>query len=129
MVEYGGLATSPVSSGGTPARKNGLELGNAALPTLDNGQGGDAGVEEVLAKLLAGWLGRRWGEELGRSCRFAAELAEEEAERRESAGEGNEAGWRSGWRRGVQVVTLGLTGGSPSTYGHHGASTRRPAGD
>ena len=32
---------------GTLARKNGSELGNAALPTPDNGQGGDAGVEEA----------------------------------------------------------------------------------
>ena len=51
MVEQGGLATSPVSSGGTPARKNGSELGNAALPTLDSGNGGDAEVEEALAEL------------------------------------------------------------------------------
>jgi len=59
MVEQRGLATSPVSSGVTPARENGLELGNPALPVLDSGQGGDAEVEEALAKLLAGWLGRR----------------------------------------------------------------------
>ena len=39
------------------------------------------------------------------------ELAEEEVVRRESAGEANEVGWRSGWHRGVQVDTLGLTGG------------------
>ena len=51
---------SPVSSGGTPARKNGLELGNAALPVLDSGQGGDAEVEEALAKLLAGAAVPRW---------------------------------------------------------------------
>jgi len=76
MVEQGGLATSPVSSGGTPARKNGSELGNATLPALDSGQGGDAEVEEALAKLLAGWLGRRRRGMLERSCRFAAELAE-----------------------------------------------------
>jgi len=75
MVEQGGLAMSPVSSGGTPARKNSSELGNAALPVLDSGQGGDAEVEEALARLLAGWLGRRWRGELGRSGRFAAELA------------------------------------------------------
>jgi len=54
MVEQGGLATSPVSSGGTPARKNGSTLGNAALPALDNGNGGDAEVEEALAELWAG---------------------------------------------------------------------------
>jgi len=65
MVEQRGLATLPVSSGGTPARENGLELGNAALPMLDSGQRGDAEVEEGLAKLLAGWLGRRRREELG----------------------------------------------------------------
>jgi len=53
--------------GGTPARKNGSELGNAVLPALDSGQGGDAGAEEALAKLLAGWLCRRWGGVLGRS--------------------------------------------------------------
>ena len=53
MVEQRGLATSPVSSGGTPARKNGSELGNAALPVLDSGQGGDAEVEGVLSRC---WL-------------------------------------------------------------------------
>jgi len=67
MVEQGGLATSPVSSGGTPARRNGSELGNATLPALDSGNGGDAEVEEALAELWADWLGRRRGAELGRS--------------------------------------------------------------
>ena len=62
------MATSPVSSGGTPARKNGSEIGNAALPALVSGNGGDAGVEEALAELLAGRVGRGWGGELGRSC-------------------------------------------------------------
>jgi len=46
MVERRGLATSPVSSGGTTARKNGSKLGNAALPVLDS-LGGDAEVEEA----------------------------------------------------------------------------------
>ena len=95
MVQ-GGLATSLVSSGGTLARKNGSELGKAPLPALDSGQGGDAEVEEALAKLLACWLGRRRGGELGRGCWFAAELAEDEGrEERERCG-GNEAGWPSG---------------------------------
>jgi len=53
MVEQRGLATSQVSSGGTPAREIGSDLGNATLPVLDSGQGGDAEVEEALAKLLA----------------------------------------------------------------------------
>ena len=44
MVEQRSLATLPVSSGGTPARENCSELGNAALPVLDSGQGGDAEV-------------------------------------------------------------------------------------
>jgi len=60
-VEQRGLATLPVSSGGTPARENGSELGNAALPVLDSGQEGDAEVEDVEAELWAGWLGRRHG--------------------------------------------------------------------
>jgi len=54
MVEQRGLATSPVSSGGTPAREIVSELGNATLSVLDSGQGGDAEVEEALAMLLAG---------------------------------------------------------------------------
>ena len=65
-------------------RKNGSELGNAALPVLDSGQGGDDEVEEALARRLAGWLGRRRRGKLGRSCRFAAELAEDETESRDS---------------------------------------------
>jgi len=76
MVEQSGLATLRVSSGGTPARENSSELGNADLAVLDSGQGGDAEVEEALAKLLAGWLGQRRRGELGRSCRSTAELAE-----------------------------------------------------
>jgi len=51
MVEQGGQGTLLVSLGGTPTRKNGSELGNAALPTLDSGNGGDAEVEEALAEL------------------------------------------------------------------------------
>jgi len=51
MVEQRGLATLPVSSGGTPTRENCSGLGNAALPVLDSGQGGDADVEDVEAKL------------------------------------------------------------------------------
>ena len=109
--------------------KNGSGLGNAALPALESGDGGDAEVEEALAEIWAGWLGRRRGGELGQSCRFVAELAEEEAERRESAGkEMRLAGAQGGiiaskWRR------WGSQAGSLSTYGRHGASTRRPAGD
>ena len=66
-MEQRGLATSPVSSGGTPARENGSELGNAASPMLDSGQGGDAKVEETLAELLAGWLCRRRGGAAGKA--------------------------------------------------------------
>ena len=51
MVEQRDLATLPVSSGGTPARENGSELGNAALPVLDSGQGCDAQLEDVEAEL------------------------------------------------------------------------------
>ena len=100
-----------MSSGGTPTRKNGSELGNAALPMLDSGQGGDAEVEEALARRLAGWLSRRRRGKLGRSRRFAAELAEDEGREERELWGGNEAGWRSGWRRGVQAETLRLTGG------------------
>ena len=54
MKENGG-AERPghvaVSSGGTPARENCLELGNAALPVLDSGQGDDAEVGDVEAEL------------------------------------------------------------------------------
>ena len=85
-MERRGLATSPVSSCGTPTRENGSELGNAALPMLDSGQGGDAEVEEALVELLVGWLGRRRQGKLRRSCRSAAELAEAKW-RRGSAGE------------------------------------------
>jgi len=53
--------------GRTPARKNGSELGNATLPAPDNGQGGDTGVEEALAELWVGWLGRRRRGTLGPS--------------------------------------------------------------
>jgi len=111
MVEQRGLATSPVSSGGTPARKNSSELGNAALPVLDSDQGGDAEVEEALARRLAGWLGRRRRGTLGRGCCFAAELAEAKWRRERALGRRNEDGWCSGWRHGVQVETSGLTGG------------------
>ena len=78
-MEQRGLTTSPVSSGGTP--ENGSELGNAASPVLNSGQGGDAGVEEALAELLVGWLGRRRGGAVGKARRDAAELTEAMAER------------------------------------------------
>jgi len=81
MVEQRGLATLPVSSGGTPARENGSELGNAALPMLDHGQGGDVEVEDVEAEIWAGWLGRRRGETAGEARRNATELTEATAER------------------------------------------------
>ena len=68
-MEKSGLATLPVSSGGTLARENGSELGNAASPVLDSGQGGDADAEEALAELLAGWLGRRRGGAAGKARR------------------------------------------------------------
>ena len=80
-MEQRGLATLPVSSGGTPARENGSELGNAALPVLDRGQGGDVEVEDVEAELWAGWLGRRRGGTAGEARRNAAELTEATAER------------------------------------------------
>jgi len=69
-----------VSTGGTPARENSSELGNAALPMLDSGQGGDAEEEDVEAKLWAGWLGRRRGGTAGEARRNAAELTEATAE-------------------------------------------------
>ena len=110
-MEQRGLATSPVSSGGTPARENGSELGNVALPVLDSGQGGDTEVEEALAKLLVVQLGRRrWGK-LRRGCRFAAELAEAKWRRARALERRNEDGRGSGWRRGIQVKAPGLTGG------------------
>jgi hypothetical protein len=80
-VEQRSLATLPVSSGGTPARENCLELGNAALPVLDSGQGGDAEVGDVEAELWAGWLGRRRSGMAGEARRNAAELPEATAER------------------------------------------------
>jgi len=80
MVEQRSLATLPVSSGGTPARENGSELGNVASPVLDSGQGGDAEVEDVEAELWAGWLGRRRGGTAGEARRNAAELTEAMAE-------------------------------------------------
>jgi len=107
MVEHRSLDTLPVSSGGTPARENCSELGKAALPVLDSGQGGDTVVEEALAKLLAGWLGG----ELGRSCRSTAELTEAKWRRESALGRRNEDGRGSGWHRGVQVKAPGLTGG------------------
>jgi len=53
MVEQGGLATLPVS---TTKLRQARQLGarQCRLPTLDNGNGGDAEVEEALAKLLVG---------------------------------------------------------------------------
>jgi hypothetical protein len=81
MMEQRGLATLPVSPGGTPARENGSELGNAALPVLDSGQGGDAEVEDVEAELWAGWLGRRRGGTAGEARRNVAELTEATAGR------------------------------------------------
>jgi len=81
MVEPRGLATLPVSSGGTPARENSSELGNAVSPVLDRGQEGDAEVENVEAELWAGWLGRRRGGTAGEARRNAAELTEAMAER------------------------------------------------
>ena len=59
MVEQGGLATSPVSTAELRLGRNGSELGNAILPALDNGNGGDDKVEEALVELWTGWLGRR----------------------------------------------------------------------
>jgi len=100
-----------VSSGGTPARKNGPELGNAALPVLDSGQGGDAEVEEALAKRLGSWLGRRRRGKLGRGCCFTAELAEAKWRTEGALARRNEDGQGSGWRRGIQVKASGLTGG------------------
>jgi len=110
-VEQRGLTTSPVSSGGTPARKKGLELGNAVLPVLDSGQGGDAEVEEALARRLAGWLGRRQRGKLGRGCCSVAELAEAKWRRERALGRRNKDGRGSGWRHGIQVKASGLTGG------------------
>ena len=81
MVEQRGLATLPVSSGGTPARENSSELGNAALPVLDSGQGGDAEVEDIEAKLRVGWLGRRRGGTAGEARRNVADLTEATTER------------------------------------------------
>jgi len=81
MVEQRGLATLPVSSGGTPARENCSELGNAALPMLDSGQGGDIEVEDIEAKLWACWLGQRRGGTAKEARRNAAELPEATAER------------------------------------------------
>ena len=80
-MEQRGLATSPVSSGGTPTRENGSELGNAVSPVLDSGQGGDAKVEDVEVELWADWLGRRRGGTAGKARRSAAELAVAMAER------------------------------------------------
>jgi len=82
MVEQRGLATLPVSSGGTPARESGSELGNAALPVLDRCQGGDVEVEDIEAELWAGWLGRRRNETAEEARRNAAELTEATAKRK-----------------------------------------------
>jgi len=82
MVEQRGLATLPVSSGGSSTRENGSELGNPALPVLDHGQGGDVEVEDVEAELWAGWLGWRRGETAREARRNAAELIEATAKRK-----------------------------------------------
>ena len=66
MVEQGGLAMSPVSMAELRRGRSRSELGNAASPGLDSGKEGDVKVEEALAKLLTGWLGRRRGGELRR---------------------------------------------------------------
>ena len=100
-----GLAMLPVSSGGTPARENCSELGKAALPVLDSGQGGDAEVRDVEAELWAGWLGRRRREELGRRCRSTVELAEAKWRRERALERRNEDGRGSGWR----LLTLANT--------------------
>ena len=110
-MEQRGLATLPVSSGETPARENGSELGNAALPMLDSAQGGDAEVEDIEVTLWAGWLGQRRRGEFGQSCRSTAELAEANWRRERALGRRNEDGRGSGWRCGVQVKAPGLTGG------------------
>ena len=65
-MEQGGLATSPESMAEHPRGRSCSELGNAASPGLGSGKEGDVEVEEALAKLLAGWLGRRRDGELGR---------------------------------------------------------------
>ena len=54
MVEQRGLATLPVSMADLRRGRRRSVLGNAALPVLDKGNGGDVEVEEVLAKLLVG---------------------------------------------------------------------------
>jgi len=51
----------------------------------------DVEVEDVVAELWAGWLGRRYGGAAGRARQSAAELAEAIAER-------NVALWRGEWR-------------------------------
>ena len=80
-MEQTGLAMLPVSKGGTPVRENSSELGNAALPVLDSGQGGDAEVEDIEAKLRVGWLGRRRGGTAGEARRNVADLTEATTER------------------------------------------------
>ena len=57
-----------MSPGGTPARKNGLGLGNAALPALDSGNGGGAEVEEALAELWLAGLARDGEESSGEAA-------------------------------------------------------------
>jgi len=50
----------------------------------------DVEVEDVVAELWAGWLGRRCGDAAGRARRSSAELAEVMAER-------NVERWRGEW--------------------------------
>ena len=66
MVEQRVLATLPMSMVKLQRGRSRSELGIAALPVLDRGNGGDVEVEKALAKLLVGWLGQRRGRELGR---------------------------------------------------------------
>ena len=102
-MEQIGLATLPVGMAELRRGRN--------RSKLDNGNGGEAEVEEALAKLLAGWLGRRRQGKLGRSCRSTVELAEAKWRRERALERRNEDGRGSGWRRGVQVKAPGLTGG------------------
>jgi len=52
MVEYGGLATSPVSSSGTPARKNGSERESSEVEMRLAGARG--GVQAEMLGLTGG---------------------------------------------------------------------------
>jgi hypothetical protein len=49
--------------GGSPTRSKFEDLGNVSSLLLSCRNGGDAGVEDTLAELRAGLLGRRRGEE------------------------------------------------------------------